>query len=32
MERLRATADALEVLIPQEQWPFPAYSEILYNI
>ena len=32
MERLRSTADALEVLIPQEQWPFPAYSEILYNI
>ncbi|MBR6106938.1 MAG: glutamine synthetase III [Oscillospiraceae bacterium] len=32
MERLRATADALEVLIPQDQWPFPAYSEILYNI
>ncbi|MCQ2417685.1 MAG: glutamine synthetase III [Oscillospiraceae bacterium] len=32
MSRLRTTADALEVLIPQEQWPFPAYSEILYNI
>ena len=32
MERLRTTADALEVLIPQEKWPFPAYSEILYNI
>ena len=32
MERLRTTADALEVLIPQDQWPFPAYSEILYNI
>lgn len=32
MERMRTTADALEVLIPQEKWPFPAYSEILYNI
>ena len=32
MGRLRTTADALEVLIPQDQWPFPAYSEILYNI
>ncbi|MBP0966853.1 MAG: glutamine synthetase III, partial [Oscillospiraceae bacterium] len=32
MERLRTTADALELLIPQEQWPFPPYSEILYNI
>ena len=32
MERLRTTADALEVLIPQDQWPFPAYSKILYNI
>jgi len=32
MERLRSAADALEVLIPQEKWPFPSYSEILYNI
>ncbi len=32
MERLRTTADALEILIPQDKWPFPAYSEILYNI
>ncbi|MCQ2408531.1 MAG: glutamine synthetase III [Oscillospiraceae bacterium] len=32
MERMRTTADALEVLIPQDKWPFPAYSEILYNI
>ena len=32
MERLRTTADALELLIPQNQWPFPPYSEILYNI
>ena len=32
MERLRTTADALELLIPQDQWPFPPYSEILYNI
>ena len=32
MERLRTTADALEILIPQDLWPFPAYSEILYNI
>ena len=32
MERLRALADALETLIPQDRWPFPCYSEILYNI
>ena len=32
MERMRTTADALEVLVPQEHWPFPCYSEILYNI
>ncbi|MBQ5334425.1 MAG: glutamine synthetase III [Oscillospiraceae bacterium] len=32
MERMRTAADALEVLVPQEQWPFPCYSEILYNI
>ena len=32
MGRMRTTADALEVLVPQDQWPFPCYSEILYNI
>ena len=32
MERMRTTADALEILVPQEKWPFPCYSEILYNI
>ncbi len=32
MERLRSTADALEQLVPQDEWPFPCYSEILYNI
>ncbi|MBR5372845.1 MAG: glutamine synthetase III [Oscillospiraceae bacterium] len=32
MERLRSVADALETLIPQDRWPFPCYSEILYNI
>ncbi len=32
MERLRAPADALELLVPAEQWPFPSYSDILYNI
>ena len=32
MDRLRTVADALEKLIPQDQWPFPCYSEILYNI
>ena len=32
MERMRTAADALEVLVPQDQWPFPCYSEILYNI
>ncbi len=32
MERMRTTADALEVLVPQDRWPFPCYSEILYNI
>ena len=32
MERLRSSADALETLIPSEQWPFPSYSDILYNI
>lgn len=32
MERLRTSADALELLVPSEQWPFPSYTDILYNI
>ena len=32
MERLRTSADALELLVPSSQWPFPSYSDILYNI
>ena len=32
MERLRTPADALELLVPADQWPFPSYSDILYNI
>ncbi|MDD5946264.1 MAG: glutamine synthetase III [Oscillospiraceae bacterium] len=32
MERLRTPADALESLVPSDRWPFPSYSEILYNI
>ncbi|MBE6846686.1 MAG: glutamine synthetase type III [Ruminococcus sp.] len=32
MERLRTPADALELLVPADKWPFPSYSDILYNI
>jgi len=32
MQDLRADADALEVLIAKDVWPFPTYSELLFNI
>jgi glutamine synthetase len=32
MERLRATADALELLVDSDYWPLPSYGEILYSV
>ncbi len=32
MEALRADADKLEAIVGQEYWPFPTYSELLFNI
>ena len=32
MEDVRATADALEQITSAEYWPYPTYSELLFNI
>lgn len=32
MEELRKPADALEMLVDEEIWPFPTYGELLFNI
>ncbi len=32
MERLRAPADQLEMLIDQAFWPFPTYDELMFKI
>ena len=32
MEKVRAAADALEVITSAEFWPYPSYAEILCSI
>ena len=32
METLRADADKLETIIPRDIYPFPTYSELLFNV
>ncbi|MCI5604824.1 MAG: glutamine synthetase III [Clostridia bacterium] len=32
MDALRETADTLETIVAKEYWPFPTYTELLYNI
>ena len=32
MENLRATVDALEVIVESDYWPLPSYGEILYSV
>ncbi len=32
MDSLRAAVDALEVIVPSEIWPVPAYSDIIFNV
>ena len=32
MKDLREPADKLEMLVDEENWPFPTYGELLYNI
>lgn len=32
MEKLRAVADNLETMVSEEAWPFPSYTELLFNV
>ena len=32
MEELRVHCDALELLIPQNAWPIPSYTDLLYRV
>ena len=32
MNRLRIAADSLEKIVGKDYWPFPTYTELLYNI
>ena len=32
MEKVRESADKLEVITSKEYWPFPSYSEILFSV
>ena len=32
MADLRADADALEMLVPKKDWPFPTYGDILFSV
>ena len=32
MDALRAAVDGLEVILPSEKWPVPAYSDIIFNV
>lgn len=32
MEQLRLAVDSLEVIVPSEKWPVPAYSEMIFNV
>ena len=32
MEKVRAAADALEIITPARLWPYPSYRELLFSI
>ena len=32
MNELRATADALEIIVDQELWPYPSYGQLMYGV
>ena len=32
MEKLRKCVDTIEVMMPSDQWPVPAYSDIIFNV
>ncbi len=32
MEKLRKCVDSIEVMMPSDKWPVPAYSEMIFNV
>ena len=32
MNKLRASSDVLETLVPKDLWPFPTYSDLLFSV
>lgn len=32
MDQLRAVADRLETVVPSQRWPFPVYSDLIFNV
>ena len=32
MEKLRSCIDKLEVMLPSDKWPVPAYSDMIFNV
>ncbi|MDD6269090.1 MAG: glutamine synthetase III [Oscillospiraceae bacterium] len=32
MEKLRSCVDKLEVMLPSDKWPVPAYSDMIFNV
>jgi len=32
MNALREACDACEAMIPNEQWPYPSYTDILFSV
>ncbi|MCQ2450594.1 MAG: glutamine synthetase III [Clostridia bacterium] len=32
MEEIRAEADKAETLVPRENWPYPTYGDLLFNV
>ncbi|MBQ8687255.1 MAG: glutamine synthetase III [Ruminococcus sp.] len=32
MEKLRKCVDSIEVMMPSDKWPVPAYSEVIFNV
>ena len=32
MEKLRKCVDSIEVMMPANQWPVPAYSDMIFNV
>lgn len=32
MEKLRSCIDSLEIMLPSDKWPVPAYSDMIFNV